>query len=129
MSNSMPYRFGESITKFIVDTGLTEDIINTDISQTGVKTNFYGSKYFKDKYGRDEIHYSDLVEEFLIGDFKPNMFGKNYNVIKNKNNDFYTEYKGKNFINVQKDYAGYLNLFENYMPSNKLFAVNTILKK
>lgn len=129
MSNLKPYRFGESIRKFIVDTGLTEYIINTDISQTGVKTNFYGSKYFKDKYGRDEIHYSDLVEEFLIGDFKPNMFGKNYNVIKNKNNDFYTEYKGKNFINVQKDYAGYLNLFENYMPSNKLFAVNTILKK
>ncbi len=129
ISNLKPYRFGESIRKFIVDTGLTEDIINTDISQTGVKTNFYGSKYFKDKYGRDEIHYSDLVEEFLIRDFKPNMFGRNYNVVRNKNNDFYTEYKGKNFINVQKDYAGYLNLFENYMPSNKLFAVNTILKK
>jgi hypothetical protein len=57
------------------------------------------------------------------------MFGRDYNVVRNKNNDFYTEYKGKNFINVQKDYAGYLNLFENYMPSNKLFAVNTILKK
>jgi len=57
------------------------------------------------------------------------MFGRNYNVIKDKKHNFYTEYKGKNFINVQKDYAGNFSLFESYDDSSKLFATNAILQK